>query len=259
MHHFKVCFQTKQLVLIALFSICTSLLSAQNNTLSGVIVKGNSHDFVIRVDTVHDYNKYISDSMHYFNIHAVEIYQTGAKEYQQSDPKFLQNFPLKVEQLELWRYDEIPTRFVDVNFDGYKDFEILFFPGMYWNNYQYFIYNPNKKEFTKDPYLVELSDPTFHHEKEYVHYNWHVGVNEFGHAVYRWQNDQLVLIGEEIVSFSGIPGDQWSCSRKKRLNGKMEEKDCLEFSEEDQKYGLGPCKMHTNGAQECDLFENSVE
>lgn len=259
MHHFKVFFKTKQLVLMALFSIFTSLVSAQNDNFSGIVVKGSSHDFVIRVDTVHEYNKYISDSMHYFNIHAVEIYQTGAKEYQQSDPKFLQNFPLKVEQLELWRYDEIPTRFVDVNFDGYEDFEILHFPGMYWNTYQYYIYDPDKKEFKQDSYLVELTDPTFHKEKEYVHYSWHVGLTEFGHAVYQWQSDSLILIGEEIITYLDSDDDQGSCNRLKRVNGKIVEMECLEKSDDEPMYGLGPCLMHTHGEEECDLFENSVE
>lgn len=245
---------------ITILFIClcslSHLLGQDVDSLSTVAVKGKAYDFVMRVDTVHEYNSYTNDSMHYFNIHAVEVYYPGAKSYSRSNPKFIQRFNLKVEMLELWRYNEIPTRFLDANFDGYEDFEILHFPGMYWNSYQYFLYDPELKKFKKDTFLVKLTDPTFHKEKEYVHYEWHVGVNEFGHAVYKWQGDTLLLMGEEVMSNFGQDDNYLDCYGAKRVGDEMIEVECPEIKDSLQ---MAPCSMHTKGDQSCDLFERSAQ
>ena len=256
MHLFKAKHLTTILVTTSLFLLNNSVYGQKNDTLSTTVIKGKSFDFVLYIDTVHEYNKINSDTFHYFNIHALEVYHSGAKNYRQKDCTFLQYFPIEVKQLELWRYDAVPTRFVDVNFDGYKDFEMLHFSGMYWNNYQYFIYDPEKKKFIKDPYLTELTDPTFHPEKEYIHYNWHIGVNEFGHAVFQWKNDTLLLLGKEVINY--YEEDQVDCIRLKRINGELKECDCLESSSP-VLFGLGPCRIHSANKEECELFEYSTQ
>lgn len=235
--------------------------SAQNknisvDTLSTVVIEGKTFDFVLRIDTVHEYNEHISDSMHYFNIHAVEIYHHGAASYSREDDKFLQRFLTNITGLELWRYQEIPASVLDVNFDGFEDFEVLDFPGMYWNSFQYYIYNPDQNTFIQDPYLVELTDPTFHEEDELVHYSWHIGVNEFGHAVYEWEGANLKLIGKEVIIYFE---DQWSCSRLKRVNGELIEVKCFEVSNDAYKYGIGPCSMYTRRDEKCHLYRSTIK
>ena len=218
-----------------------------DNLSTVTAAKGPSFEFVLRVDTIHRYNEYSQDSMHYFNIHAVEIYNAGVQSYNRNSPAFLQRFHISVEGLELWRYTDIPARLVDVNFDGYEDFEVLYFPGMYWNNYQYYIYDPDHQNFKEDTALVQLTDPTFHADQKYVHYSWHIGVNEFGHAVYQWQGDTLVILGKEVQSYlPGPNGDEWDCYSAKWINGERKEMDCPDNTPEGPIYGLGPCSMHTH-------------
>jgi hypothetical protein len=82
----------------------------------------------------------------------------------------------------------------DVNFDGYNDIRVL--TGLTANvqkQYAYWLYDKKNETFKSDTTLGKYWNVSFNSVEKTVHTWWRIP-EDYGHALYRWNKDQLDLI-----------------------------------------------------------------
>lgn len=90
---------------------------------------------------------------------------------------------------------------LDANFDGYNDLTIEEGCGATGNcQYDFYLYEPAKKQFVRNSFLSNLSEPQFDpHNKEVNAYS-NMSAFDWEHDVYQLQNGQYLLIYKVVSS-----------------------------------------------------------
>lgn len=139
----------------------------------------------------------------------------------------------------------------DMNFDGYKDIRLLSWLGTnFYTQYRCWLYDSDSGLFKEDTSMTKLYNPYFDPEEQFVHTYWRFGLNEFGHSIYQWQNDSLVLKASEVQYFPPEMRRKSLRVLSYMLDGVMREEEKWD----DEDFGLGDvCK------ENCDLFQRLVK
>ncbi len=86
----------------------------------------------------------------------------------------------------------------DVNFDGQNDIRLLGnLTANMQTEYNYWLYDKTTGQFKTDTNLNKLSNPRFNPTNKTIHTWWRNGASHNGHALYTWNNNQIVLIAQE--------------------------------------------------------------
>lgn len=111
----------------------------------------------------------------------------------------------------------------DMNFDGRKDFRLL--RGATTNlqtSYDYWFYNAAANKFVADTALQYFQNPSFDAVSKTVHTWWRQGFSNFGHALYKWNKNKIVLIAEEEEIHMDVrEPDAGEVVTKRNVNGKI--------------------------------------
>ena len=88
--------------------------------------------------------------------------------------------------------------FIDVNFDGYKDINILAGPNGNWDQHHiYFVWDSDSGRFIDDPYgLIDLGLPTFDEENQLVHSMRRASAADHWFYTHRYVDGDLITIEE---------------------------------------------------------------
>jgi hypothetical protein len=114
----------------------------------------------------------------------------------------------------------------DMNFDGYSDIRLLNWTSIsFYTTYWYWFYNPVSKHYERDTTLEKYMNPYFDQELKTFHTFWRVGLQEFGHAIYKWQNGTLELKVEQIETWGIKEGEPGLLTTRKMVDNKIDVDD----------------------------------
>jgi hypothetical protein len=86
----------------------------------------------------------------------------------------------------------------DMNFDGYDDFRVVSLTSTNLQcSYWFWFYDKDKKIFYRDTLYDRFEEISFDHKNKTVHSYWTCCIGWGYHALYKWENGKLELIGEE--------------------------------------------------------------
>lgn len=86
----------------------------------------------------------------------------------------------------------------DINFDGYIDIGVLSWTSTtIQKTYDFWVFEEDKELFKRDSTLDTIWNPAFFPEHKVVYSNWRVGVNEAGHAIYKYEPNKLTCLVEK--------------------------------------------------------------
>ncbi|HEV2419278.1 MAG TPA: hypothetical protein VGX94_15890 [Terriglobia bacterium] len=111
---------------------------------------------------------------------------------------------------------------LDANFDGYNDLTIGEGCGVTGNcQYDFFLYEPAKKQFVRNSFLSNLSEPQFDPYNKEVNSYSNMSAFDWEHDIYQFQNGQYVLI-RKVVASSDRKNNTSTLRTYELKNGKME-------------------------------------
>jgi len=117
-------------------------------------------------------------------------------------------------------------QYIDVNFDGQKDIVLVNWisTSLYTTSW-YWIFDPNTQKFLEDSSLNHLMNVQVDQNKKCIYTYWRIGMNEFGHAIYQWENNKLILKIEQCEYWGLDPSTPVTRVIKENVKGKLVEKE----------------------------------
>lgn len=117
-------------------------------------------------------------------------------------------------------------KYEDVNFDGHNDIALV---NWISTNHQttawYWIFNPKNQKFIQNTSFKDLMNVQVDANKKCIYTNWRIGMNEFGHAIYQWKNNELILKIEQTEYWGIDPILPGTRLIKENTNGKITERE----------------------------------
>ena len=153
--------------------------------------------FHLQYDTVHD-NGYAKSDPEWHRSFDTEVLRVDV--VRRDDQRFVQTLRPQgagCYYLNTYSYDRA-LRVFDANFDGYPDVSLDNINGSYWFTRTWYLYDPKLEVFVLDSVLSSVNSPVIDPITHTFHSSWRIGMGEFGHATYLWENGEWVLIAEEI-------------------------------------------------------------
>ncbi len=113
---------------------------------------------------------------------------------------------------------------VDINFDGYLDFAVLYEVGGKWSSESYWLFDPGSGRFVTNALTADLrqlnhNGLTLHPKKKEIRIALFIGVCLNSFEIFRVENGHLVLLESEI--HSPIEPGRCVVKRRKRVNGEI--------------------------------------
>ena len=108
----------------------------------------------------------------------------------------------------------------DINFDGYKDIQLVNYVGNYNSSHSYWIYKNKTKKYKHIIALDSVYNPGFDSIKKQIYSEWRVALQEFHSENYFWRNDEVILKEEKIKNYVTGLEDSINLYTKKLVNGK---------------------------------------
>lgn len=152
----------------------------------------DAHTFDIHVDTTIKDTEYDYVDA-YYSIKKVEITSPTSPERMQTI------VPLEAQEISTVYDSSLAVKLVDANFDGIVDLEVRDQPMVYLSTSHFWLYNAETRQFQADTFLAKLYGISFLPEQKMVHSYYHIGVSEFGHSLWQWQDGKLVMVISETV------------------------------------------------------------
>lgn len=112
----------------------------------------------------------------------------------------------------------------DVNFDGYLDIRLLKHMDGKQKQYLYWFFDPVWKQFFSNQVFEEMNAPWFDPITKTVNSHWELNSNLRGIDEYRYQDDQLQLIKQEIYHLVSLPDQEVPLTISSVLREKQEGK-----------------------------------
>lgn len=118
-------------------------------------------------------------------------------------------------------------KFVDIDFDGYRDLLVSYSSGNYGTSFLAWRFDPSKKTFVRVREIEELINPTFDATTKTVSAGSRVGPSVYGGSDYRYENGKLVEVRRTRIYLGHTPSDQPLpdgydyIERMERRNGKL--------------------------------------
>jgi hypothetical protein len=113
---------------------------------------------------------------------------------------------------------------LDINFDGYQDFAVVYEIAAKWGSYSYWLFDPGSGRFITNALTADLRKLGYDRltlipQRNEIRISLFIGICRNSFEVYRVQNGHLVLMESEIHSPRG-PG-RCLVETRKRVNGKL--------------------------------------
>lgn len=81
----------------------------------------------------------------------------------------------------------------DVNFDGYKDLEIVNQVGNYYSSSSFWLYDKKTKKYDYCKSMDTIVNPVVDSKNKLITSNYHIGPVDYYSKVYEWKNNKLVM------------------------------------------------------------------
>jgi hypothetical protein len=136
----------------------------------------------------------------------------------------------------------------DINFDGYKDIRLISWVSTnLQTTYWYWVYNVSEQRFQRITDLDEIMNPEFNLNTKTIHSWWRDGFFAFGHALYKWDLNKIILIAQEEEVWGLDPKEGGVSTTIINRNGKFTttEKNVSDY-EIDFMHHLESCKLLHN-------------
>jgi hypothetical protein len=85
----------------------------------------------------------------------------------------------------------------DVNFDGYKDLEVVNQVGNYWSTSSFWLYDKKSRKFNYYKPMDTIINPKVDTRNKLILSDYHVGPSNFYNKVYQWEKNKLVMISSQ--------------------------------------------------------------
>jgi hypothetical protein len=113
---------------------------------------------------------------------------------------------------------------VDINMDGYQDFQVFYCAGAKWGSHSYFLFDPRSGRFitnalTADLREIEHNGLALDPRKKEIRASLFIGTCLSSFEIYRIENGNLTLIESE--THSPIKPGRCRVEKRKRVNGKL--------------------------------------
>lgn len=179
----------KPYILLFLLLWGSSLLPAQSHTWTYPVGDYLMH---LQIDTTYQTSENGIQKPSGFKVARLDVLS-------RQDQRYIQSLhPEQAGSIWNWgyRFDNALTVF-DANFDGYPDVRLKNFNGSYWNSATWYLFDPKAELFVHDTVLSYANGPNFDLFTHTFHHSWRLGLGEFGHETYLWEDGQWVLIANE--------------------------------------------------------------
>ncbi len=147
------------------------------------------------------------DTVNYLDASCCALWVNQVNIIAHNNPSKVQVIPIEGFRIESFIDSNMVVIIEDVNFDGYNDIRVLNWLSVSWyTEYNYWLYHKGTKQFVQDTLLNRMMNPYFDQQYKTIHTYWRYGLNEFGHALYQWNGDTIVLM-REAAEHWGIEPD----------------------------------------------------
>lgn len=92
----------------------------------------------------------------------------------------------------------------DVNFDGYKDLEVVNQVGNYWSTSSFWLYEKKSRKFNYYKPMDTIINPKVDTRNKLILSDYHVGPSNFYNKVYQWKKNKLVMISSQADENDGL-------------------------------------------------------
>ncbi|HLG02302.1 MAG TPA: hypothetical protein VI731_01825 [Bacteroidia bacterium] len=176
--------------------------------------KDNQHLFILTIDTV-----FCGGTTRKYSptVTSIDVYDV-------KDGKQIQTIVPDTFLLDKFLDSSIVFIVEDMNFDGVNDIRLINWLGTdLQKSYSFWFYNIQVQQFQFDTTLANFVNPYFDQSKKTFHTWWRTGFTNYGHALYKFENDKLQLITEEEENWDINPATPGTITLRQRSYGKIEE------------------------------------